>query len=187
MDDNTRWIGFVSLTGSVLSTIFTLYFWLVRVRNERPKVRLFATGCSFDLSSRRGDERFLPFRVDVIAANCSVLPNAILKAVLRWQTRDGAWEERNVNTLAMPINLPASHTVLLPFTGMLKLGHADVVEKSEQRSEIIRSHLAHWFTDPPVFQVELWTLQDYSIKTVLMPATWTTGVEATDAARQRAA
>ncbi len=173
--DAQHFLPAVSLAGSVCSAAFTAYFWLVRVRNERPRVRLFLSNCTFDLSTRRGDDRFIHFRMEVIAANCSVLPNSILKAVLRWRKAEGGWDERPFTASAMPINLPASHTVLLPFTGTLKLGNADVIEKSEERKEIVASQLAHWFGDPLVLQVELWTLQKQTIVKELTALKWTVG------------
>jgi hypothetical protein len=162
----------VSLFGSIVSGVMTAYFWLVRVRNERPNIRLVLSRCHFETSTRRENDRFLNVRIELIAANYSVLPNAILRAILRWKTREGTWEVRPLSTPPMPINLPPSQTALLTFTGMVKMAHADVVEKSDKNIEIVSSHLAHTFNDPLQFQVELRTLEAAPTFTELHPE-WT--------------
>jgi hypothetical protein len=165
-------LSLVTLLSSVVSAAITIYFWFVRIRNERPDVRVFHSNSHFDIGTCRGETRFLPFRIDIIVANYSVLPNAILQGKLRWKTREGTWEEKSCSVSTMPLNIPPSQCSSISFSGTLALEGASAIEKGDDRTTIIASQLTHWFSQPMMFEVELKTLQPEPIKAEVEGRSW---------------
>jgi hypothetical protein len=149
------YLSYVGLAGSALSTLTTLYFWLVRMRRERPSLRPYLVDNEFFLGIGRDDVRQIGLKIGVIVANDSVLPNAILDARLWARVRDG-WEE--VGRLAFdkqtpqPCNIPPLQTVLLRLTGTLSFRYQDELEKG---SETLRNYLNSLLAQPRELKLEL--------------------------------
>src|SRR5215467_7462186 len=117
MDSLGTYIGYA---GSAVSMLTTLYFWHVRMRNERPNLSPHLVDKEFFLGMSRDGVRQIGVKAGFVVANQSVLPNAILGARLWVRTRTD-WQE--VGNLAFdkqtpqPFNLPSLQTVLLRLTG----------------------------------------------------------------------
>ena len=73
----------VSLIGSAIATLSTLYFWLVRMNREKPLLKVHLAGplgadtLAAAAGAPAGTARSL-FSVKAVVANYSVLPNAVL-------------------------------------------------------------------------------------------------------------
>lgn len=68
----------VSLVGSFFSGTCTMYFWLVRANRERPNLKPHYVKHEFVLGRTREDQRHFGVTLEVVVANYSVLPNAVL-------------------------------------------------------------------------------------------------------------
>src|SRR5262245_3219762 len=95
--------------GSIFSTLATAYFWLVRMRQERPRLRPYLADHELFLGLSRDNVRQVGVKLGVVVANYSILPNAILGAKLSVRTRVGWQEVGNVSfdkATPQPFNLP---------------------------------------------------------------------------------
>src|SRR5947209_20538109 len=105
----------LSMVGTALSFAWTAYFWLVRVKRERPDLRPYLADQEFFLGSTAGDTRQVGVKLGLVIANYSSLPNA-LPGVRLWlrQTARKRLEIENVSFDAktpMPFNVPAMPTL----------------------------------------------------------------------------
>src|SRR5690348_9648640 len=116
------YMAYIGLAGSVLSTLATLYFWLVRMRHEQPCLRPYLVDSEFFLGLGRDNVRQLGMKAGIAVANHCVLPNALLRIRL-WVRRHDGWQE--VEHLSFdkvtpqPFNIPPMQTVLLRVAGSL--------------------------------------------------------------------
>ena len=111
---------FTSLAMSVVSLFTTLYFWFVKAKRETPSLVLdsVAQHSFVDLGRGSADERWLHFRLAVVIANTSVLPNAAIDIqVLQRPKYSKSWFRCENVTLAeesrLPLNLPPMQTGLI--------------------------------------------------------------------------
>jgi hypothetical protein len=152
MESYLTYAGFV---GSAISTLATLYFWLVRMRQERPCLKPYLVDKEFFLGQGRDDLRQIGVKAGIIVANYSVLPNAILGARLWVRLREG-WHE--VEQLAFdkqtpqPFNLPPLQTVLLRLTGALSFPYQDALEEG---SKTTANYLNAFVMQPLEMKLEL--------------------------------
>lgn len=116
----------VSLVGSALALLSTLYFWLVRSNRERPNIdiqRLEEMHGSAILPQEHidayraagpTDQQFAAcYWLDVVVINNSTLPNAILNLRADVQLASGLWKRAEVafsDEKQLPINLSPSTT-----------------------------------------------------------------------------
>lgn len=124
-------IPFVSLAGSLFSTVATAYFWLVRMRQERPCLRPHLVDKEFFLGVSRDNSRQIGLKLGVIVANYSALPNAILGARLWIKLREGWQELTGVafdKQTPQPFNVPSLQTVLLRLNGTLAFPFQETLE-----------------------------------------------------------
>jgi hypothetical protein len=152
-------VAYASLGGSVFSTIATFYFWLVKANGERPNLKPYVIDREFFLGASTPQQRQIGFKVGLVVANYSTLPNSILKASLQCRGRDGAWID--VAALSfdkqtpVPYNLPPMHTALLRINGNLIFPYTDTLEDNAKTlGNYLRTHLA----EPRVLRVELQSL-----------------------------
>jgi hypothetical protein len=156
------YLSLAGFAGSVFSTLATAYFWLVRVRRERPCLTPHLVDREFFLGLGRNGVRQLGVKVGVLVANYSVLPNAILGARLWLRVRDG-WLE--VEHLALdkqtpqPFNVPPLQTVLLRLNGTLSFAYQDSLEEG---SKSVGNYLNHFAIQPVELKLELRRLNDQS-------------------------
>jgi hypothetical protein len=161
------YLHFLGLAGSAFSTLATLYFWLIRMRQERPCLRAHLVDREIFLGTSRDDERQLGLKVGVIVANYSTLPNAILGARLWVRLREG-WQE--VGRLAFdkqtpqPFNLPPLQTVLLRLTGTLSFPYQASLEEG---SKSVANYLQRFVHEPLELKLELRHLNDRTATEVL--------------------
>lgn len=154
------YLTFASLAGSAFSALATIYFWFVRMRQERPCLRAHLADKEFFLGLSRADTRQIGVKVGAIVANHSVLPNAILDARLRVRLQDG-WQE--VGHLAFdkqtpqPFNIPALQTVLLRLNGTLSFPYQAPLE---QGSNVAANYLRCFLAQPLELKLELRCLNE---------------------------
>jgi len=149
------YLTYVGFAGSAVSMLTTLYFWLVRMRQEQPCLQPYLADKEFFLGLGRADVRQLGLKVGIIVANYSVLPNAILGARLWIRLHDG-WQE--VGNLAFdkqtpqPFNIPPLQTILLRLTGVLSFPYQDALEEG---SKTMGNYLSSFVTQPLEMKLEL--------------------------------
>jgi hypothetical protein len=168
MDSFMSMFGFC---GSIFSTLATGYFWMVRMRQERPCLKPYFADKEFFLGVSRDGVRQVGVKLGVIVANYSVLPNAILGARLWLRTHDGWQELGNVafdKQTAQPFNLPPLTTVLLRLTGTLSFPYQDALEQGNQT---LGNYARHFLSQPREFKIELRRLHDRADTHVLLAPT----------------
>jgi hypothetical protein len=183
MEDYMPYIG---LAGSVLSAMATFYFWLVRMRQERPCLKPYLVDRDFFLGLGRDNVRQIGMKAGIIVANHSVLPNALLRIQLWIRLRDG-WRE--VEHLAFdqqtpqPFNIPPMQTVLLRVTGSLSFPYQEAIEGD---SKAVVNYLNRFVVQPVEMKIELQHLQTRADAQVL-PVLTERKVPAQGTSRARAA
>jgi hypothetical protein len=154
------YLSYAGFLGSAVSMMTTLYFWLVRMRQERPCLKPYLTDKELFLGLSRDGVRQIGLKVGVIVANYSVLPNAILGARLWIRLRD-SWQE--VGNLAFdkqtpqPFNIPPLQTVLLRLTGTLSFPYQDALEEG---NKALANYLSTFVALPLEMKIEFRQLSD---------------------------
>jgi hypothetical protein len=154
------YLSYVGVAGSAVSMLTTCYFWLVRMKQERPCLRPYLVDKELFLGASRDDNRQIGVKLGIIVANYSVLPNAILGARLWARTHD-AWQE--VGGLAFdkatpqPFNVAPLQTVLLRLNGSLWFAYQDALEEG---SKTVANYVAHHLRQPLQWKLELRQLND---------------------------
>jgi hypothetical protein len=167
--DSSHMMSTVSLIGSAASAAATAYFWAVRVRRERPSLKLYSAdrATEINLGVYRGETRGLQFRTGVIVANYSSLPNAVLAAEIALKKRDGSWEEvPSARATGLPLNVPSMTTVRLEVEWSVTLPSLASAEEL-RGSDVIRSYLDHYYAESRRFGVSIWALGNREFRAVL--------------------
>lgn len=154
-------LSYASISGSVFSTIATFYFWLVKARGERPNLKPYAVDREFFLGAMNAEMRQIGFKVGLVVANYSTLPNSILKAKLQVKGRGDRWIDVTGLTFdkqtPLPFNLPPLHTTLLRLNGTLTFPYAASLEEGNKAlGNYVREHLA----EPRMLRLELHSLNN---------------------------
>jgi hypothetical protein len=151
----------LSIVGSAVSMAATLYFWLVRMRREKPCLRPYLVDREFYLGLSRDEVRRIGLKVGIIVANYSVLPNAVLGARLWIRRADGGWlEAENLafdKQTPQPFNVPPLHTVMLRLTGALSFPFQDALEDGNKTAG---NYMSRFTAQPVEMKVELRHLND---------------------------
>lgn len=146
--------------GSIFSTLATAYFWLVRMRQERPCLVPHFVDKEFFLGLSRDNSRQVGVKLGVVVANYSVLPNAILGARLWMRWRDG-WQELGSvafdKQTSQPFNLPPLQTVLLRLTGTLTFPYHETLEDG---TKTVGNYFGRFLAPPRQFKIALRRLGD---------------------------
>ncbi len=152
-------LDMVSLSGSVLATGITLFFWLVKARREKPLLRSYAVG-SLDAaqapSAKDGHVRNTFFYRGVVA-NYSTLPNAVIGVRVRVKMRSGEWVEAQVSAekeQQLPLNVSPLQTAPL----VLQVGLESTGSLSGSTTIDRRDNALAALSSPPQFDVELTAL-----------------------------
>jgi hypothetical protein len=150
-------LGIFSLLGSAFATVSTIYFWFVRMRVERPQLKVH-------LASAVGADSLAPgpgappntarsqFSLKAVVANYSALPNAVIGVKAWVKGRDGSWQPATTSLDEKgqpPFNLPPLHTI--PFT---LTATVNVPERPESAPRVTRREAALQSVAEPV-QVKL--------------------------------
>jgi hypothetical protein len=155
------WLPLFSLAGSIFSTTCTGYFWFVKVRKEQPNLKSFLHEHDLFLGNGRGDTRGIGLNVNVIVANYSTLPNAIVGVKLSVKWKEGNWQPVTGVTCdksaPLPLNISPLQTSLLRLSG--RLTFATLPELENQR-DIVGAYSKHYLAQPIEFQVELQSLNN---------------------------
>jgi hypothetical protein len=151
----------LSLVGSAVSMAATVYFWLVRMRREKPCLKPYLADREFYLGLSRDEVRRIGLKVGIIVANYSVLPNAVLGARLWIRQTDGGWlEAGNIafdKQTPQPFNIPPLHTVMLRLTGTLSFPFQDTLEDGNKTAG---NYMSRHLVQPVEMKVELRHLND---------------------------
>lgn len=167
--DSSHLMSTVSLVGSAASAAATAYFWAVRVRRERPSLKIYCADRSteINLGVYRGETRGLEFRTGVIVANYSSLPNAVIAAEIGLKRRDGSWEEvPSARTNGLPLNVPSMTTVRLEIAWSVTLPSLAPAEEL-RGSDVVRAYLDHYYAESRRFGVSIWALDNNEFRSVL--------------------
>jgi hypothetical protein len=103
---------------SIVTALATFYFWAVKAKQERPRLKLYKAETPFGghAQSSCGDPVKLVFEVKSIVANFSSLPNALLGVQSCVKMRNGSWqaaETRLDPKTPLPVNLAPMQTFRL--------------------------------------------------------------------------
>jgi len=152
----------LSMLGTALSFLWTGYFWLVRVKRERPDLRPYIADQEWFLGTTVGPTLQIGLKLGLIVANYSSLPNALLGVRLWLRQRDGRWlavEGLSFDPKTpLPFNVPAMQTVLVRLTGRVAFATADDIEGD---STTLAKYLDRYAAQPREIGVELRGLGDY--------------------------
>lgn len=167
--DSSHLMSTVSLVGSAASAAATAYFWAVRVRRERPNLKIYAAdrATEINLGVYRGETRGLQFRTGVIVANFSSLPNAVIAAEIALKKRDGSWEEvPTARATGLPMNVPSMTTVRLEVDWSVTLPSLALAEEM-RGSDVVRAYLDHYYAESRRFGISVWALDHKEFRSVL--------------------
>ncbi|HYV34262.1 MAG TPA: hypothetical protein VE988_01075 [Gemmataceae bacterium] len=111
-------IRYLSLAGSVFSTLITVYFWFVKWRRELPNLKAYIVDREIFLGNMTAEQRQLGLKFGIIVANYSYLPNALLgvRLALKLQGENKWLDVEDVTydqQTPMPFNLPGLQTALV--------------------------------------------------------------------------
>ena len=164
-------MSLTSLAGSVFSTVCTAYFWLVKVRRERPSLRSHLADREIYLGNGGADARQIGLKLGLIVANYSLLPNALLGARLWVRQRESGWQEvQHVSfdkQTPLPFNLPTLQTVMLRLNGYLSFPNRPELEDAGTANKILAGYCDHFLTEPREIRVELQGLNERMHREVL--------------------
>lgn len=151
-----------SMIASALSAAWTAYFWLVKVRRERPDLRAHLADHELFLGGSLGGTRQVGIKLGLIVANYSSLPNALLGVRLWVRQKDKGWlavEGLSYDKATpLPFNVPAMQTVLARVTGRVAFPSADDLEG---HPDTLRLYLDRHLADRRQVGVELDGLAEY--------------------------
>jgi hypothetical protein len=163
-------VSYLSVVGSTISMAATLYFWLVRMRRERPCLKPYLVDREFYLGLSRDEVRRIGLKVGVVVANYSVLPNAVLGARLWIRQQDGGWlEAGNIafdKQTPQPFNVPPLQTVMLRLTGALSFPYQDALEDGNKTAA---NYMGRFTSQPVEMKLELRQLNDRNDTYELVP------------------
>jgi hypothetical protein len=160
--EKTTMMPVLSMIGSALTALWTAYFWLVRVKRERPDLRPYIADQEMFLGNTVGETRQVGLKLGLIVANYSSLPNALLGVRLWLRQRDGGWLPIEGVTFdpktPLPFNVPAMQTVLVRIAGRVAFPTADEIEGTPAT---LANYLERNVGAPREIGVELRGLGDY--------------------------
>jgi hypothetical protein len=158
----------VSLIGSAFSAACTAYFWFVRVQRERPDVTAHLLEHEFFLGQGRADERAIGFKLAVVLANNSILPDAVLGARVWLRTAGGQWLPLEGVTCdqrsPLPLNLPPQQTGILRLAGRISFATDD---EAESQRAIAEAYVARHLSRPLEITVQTLGLNERVTTSVL--------------------
>src|SRR6516162_5814151 len=103
-------VPYVGVAGSLFSTLLTLYFWFVKARREQPNLRPYLVDREFFLGAQTASQRQIGFKLGIVVANYSELPNALLGVAVAFKQSDGGWLAADQVSFdkqtPMPFNIP---------------------------------------------------------------------------------
>jgi hypothetical protein len=160
--DKSMAMPIFSMLGSALTFLWTGYFWLVRVKRERPDLRPHLADHEVFLGNTVGETRQIGIKIGLVVANYSSLPNALLGIRLWLRKRDSGWMPIEGVTYdaktPLPFNVPAMQTVLVRIAGRVSFPTADEIEGTPTT---LTNYLDWHSVTPREFGVELRGLRDY--------------------------
>jgi hypothetical protein len=151
-----------SMIGSALTALWTAYFWLVRVKRERPDLRAYIADQEMFLGNAVEGNRQIGIKLGVIVANYSSLPNALLGIRLWLRLRAGGWLPIEGITYdaktPLPFNVSAMQTVLVRMAGRVAFPTEDDIEGTPST---VANYLERNVAAPRLIGIELRGLGDY--------------------------
>jgi hypothetical protein len=162
----------LSFSVSMCSAVFTFYFWIMKARMERQKLKTYAAephvgGHAF---SSHGDTIKLIFEPKLIVANYSSLPNALLGVRAWLATREGGWILAKATLDAstpLPINISPMQTVPLNLTATVDLPAIPEGEECRNTNATFRLYRERCFPQDLEIKLELTALCEKRFKQVV--------------------
>jgi len=152
-------MSMTSLAGSVFSTACTAYFWLIKVRRERPYLQAHLVEREIYLGNGSKETRQIGIRLGLVVANYCLLPDALLGARVLLKHKDGSWGELQQlsfdKTTPLPFNLPTLQTVMLRLNGYLTFPAQTALEEAGSSSKVLLGYTEQFLTEPREIRVEL--------------------------------
>jgi hypothetical protein len=162
-------VSLVSLVGAAFSTVTTVYYWFVRARGERPNLKAELVEREWFLGAGTAEKRQLGFKLGLVVANGSTLPNAVLGIRLWVKQREGKWLEAEHVVLdkstPQPCNLPALQTGYIVVNGNLTFPTLQELEQGGNKALV--AYADHFLASPRTFRVELKGLNDRRFTNVI--------------------
>lgn len=165
----------ISFGVSVITALFTFYFWLVKARQERPCLKIYQAEPQLGgyANSSCGDPIRLVFEVKSVVANTSSLPNALLGVQAKVKMRDGAWQDAEARLdpkTPLPINIPAMQTMRLDLSLTIAVPSVPEGEACKNTHETFALYRNRFVAQPLQVQIGLKTLGEKMFANVLTSA-----------------
>lgn len=161
-------VPWVSLGGSIFSTVCTGYFWLVKTNRERPRLQPFLIDHEYFLAECRGEVRTIGLNLHLAVANYSILPNALLGLDVQIKSRDGSWKDLAKVTLdkqtPLPMNLPPLQTALVRIAARIPFEYR---AELESQKNIERAYLDCFLATPITMKLSVRGLNQKQVSTVV--------------------
>jgi hypothetical protein len=164
--------GLVSFGISLCTTLATLYFWIVRSNQERPRLKVYKAEPAFGgyAPSSCGETIKLILEIKAIVANCSALPNSLI-GVRTWvKMRDGSWKEADTAVdpkNPLPMNLPSRQTVRLNLSATVAVPAIPEGDACKNTHETYALYRERCLPASPEVKVELNALEEQRFREVL--------------------
>jgi hypothetical protein len=162
----------VSFGVSLITALFTFYYWIVKARKEQPRLKLYPADPQFGghAQSSCSDPVKLVFEVKSVVANYSTLPNALL-GVQSWvKMRDGSWQEAETRLdpkTPLPLNVPPLQTVRLDLALTIAVPAVPEGEACRNTQETFALYRERCVSQPLEAKVALKTLGEKLFANVL--------------------
>ena len=167
--------SYMSLGMSICTAVVTFFFWIVKARQERPCLKIYAAEPYFGgyAQSSCSDPIKLTFEVKTIVANCSTLPNAVLGVCATVKLSDGSWrdaETRIDGKTPLPLNIASLQTVKLDLSLTVAVPALAAGQACKNTHETYALYRDRYLAQPLQVKVEVKTLGEKMFANVLRSA-----------------
>jgi hypothetical protein len=167
--------SYFSLGMSICTAAATFFFWIVRAKQERPRLRIYPADPHFGgyAQSSCSDPIKLTFDVKTIVANFSTLPNSVLGVHARVKMIDGSWRDAETRAdakTALPLNIGSLQTVKLELSLAVVVPAVPEGQACKNTHETYALYRDRFVAQPLQVKVELKTLGERLFANVLRSA-----------------
>ncbi len=167
--------SYVSLGVSICTAGATFFFWIVKAKQERPNLKIYAADPQFagHAQSSSSDPIRLTFEVKTVVANYSTLPNAVLGVQALVKMRDGSWHEAETRIdprTPLPLNIASLQTVKLELSLTVTVPAVPEGDACKNTHEAYALYRDRFVAQPLQVKVALRTLGERMFASVLQSA-----------------
>lgn len=159
----------MSMVGSTVSLGITSYFWFVKMNRERPQLHCEAVehASYIDLDQCTSEERWLNFRVSMVVANESTLPNAVMHVDVQVKPKaEGRWVSvprvRPVQGSNFPVNMLPLQSGLLTVEWEMSFPYLEAAEQHPNPADSVAGYLQHYWESSEQITIQLKGLRNTS-------------------------